>query len=593
MIASQSGADRKAKDVKKFSTIIKGGLVFDGTRAPRVITDIGIRDGIISEMGMLDGNDADEVIDAAGLHVAPGFIDIHTHYDAQVFWDPYCSMSGWHGVTTVATGNCGFALAPVAPEGREYAMQSLSRTEAIPVECMKTGLPWDWETIPEYFDSLERTPKAMNIVPLVGIGPLVIQVMGLKRAKAGVMPTDEEHAEMRRLLHEAMDAGANGWSIQHMGDTVFNVQRDSDGTPMVTDVMHDETWLQLAEVLAERNEGIMQVIFLTGDFEGDRKRAERVAEISRRPVIWNAVLVHVADPNKHRGDLAWLRSCQERGLTVYGQGITTNSETYFTLEDFNFWDTVPAWRDVLQGTIEERLAKLAERRDLLRANPPVFFGRPRMSHTYLHKTLTKKYEQFEGMSFVKIGRELDVNEIDALIDIVLADGLMTTLRDQNYAGAHVDSYWREMSESPYLLIGSSDGGAHTKFITNGRYTTEYLIRFVRERDWVSLEEAHWRLSAFPAQLFGIKGRGVLEVGAAADIVIYDYANLEILPCEVAHDLPANEWRRVQRASGYKYVLVNGQVTIKDDQELGVHSGRLLRWAGDPRREPMPSSIAAE
>ena len=123
MIASQSGADRKAKDVKKFSTIIKGGLVFDGTRAPRVITDIGIRDGIISEMGMLDGNDADEVIDAAGLHVAPGFIDIHTHYDAQVFWDPYCSMSGWHGVTTVATGNCGFALAPVAPEGREYAMQ--------------------------------------------------------------------------------------------------------------------------------------------------------------------------------------------------------------------------------------------------------------------------------------------------------------------------------------------------------------------------------------------------------------------------------------------------------------------------------------
>jgi N-acyl-D-amino-acid deacylase len=579
--------------MRKFSIIIKDGLVFDGTRAPRIRTDIGIRDGIITAIGKLDEADADRVIDAEGLHVAPGFIDIHTHYDAQVFWDPYCSMSGWHGVTTVSTGNCGFALAPVPVAGRDYAMSSLSRTEAIPVESMKVGLPWDWETIPEYLDSVDRTPKAMNIVPLVGIGPLTIQVMGLERAKAGVLPTDAEHAEMRRLLNEAMDAGANGWSIQHMGDSIYNVQRDSDGTPMVTDVMHDETWLQLAQVLGERNEGIMQVIFLTGDFEGDRKRAERVAELSRRPVIWNAVLVHAANPQKHRGDIAWLKSCQERGLTVYGQGVTTNAETYFTLEDFSFWDTEPNWRDVLQGTNEERLAKLAERRDILRANPPRHFGRTRMDHTFLQKTLTKKYERFEGMSFAQIGRELGVNEIDALIDIVLADGLATTLRSQTSSGAHVNSYWREMSEPPYMLIGSSDGGAHTKFITNGRYTTEYLIRFVRERDWVSLEEAHWRLSAFPAQLFGIKGRGVLEVGAAADIVIYDYANLEILPCEVVKDLPANEWRRVQRARGYKYVLVNGQVTIKDDEELGVHSGRLLRWGGDARRQPLPKRLAAE
>src|SRR5688572_4714107 len=213
-----------------YDVVLRGGTIIDGTRMPRYRGDIGIVDGRIAAMGRLADSDAHRVIDAEGLIVAPGFIDLHTHYDAQVFWDPYCTLSSWHGITSVVIGNCGFGFAPVKPDMRERSMMSMTRVEAIPLASMEAGMPWDWVTFPEFLDSVERTPKAMNILPYMPIGPLLIWVMGFEAAKAGRMPTDAEHAEMCRLLNEAMDAGACGWSAQRMLPSgPAAVQRDFDG----------------------------------------------------------------------------------------------------------------------------------------------------------------------------------------------------------------------------------------------------------------------------------------------------------------------------------------------------------------------------
>jgi N-acyl-D-amino-acid deacylase len=559
--------------VAEFDTVIKGGMVIDGARNPRRKVDIGIKDGVIAAIGRIDAAAGEKVIDATGLIVAPGFIDNHTHYDSQLFWDPYCSISGWHGVTSVVIGNCGFSFAPVEPELRERTMLSLTRNEAVPLVCMQKGLPWDWVTFPEFLDSVERTPKSVNVLAYQGIAPLLVHVMGLERAKAGEMPTDAEHAEMRRLLHEAMDAGAAGWSAQITSGSA-SVQNDYDGTPMVTDVMHQETCLQLAEVLAERREGSIEAAVFSDNMLGDRATVEQWAEVAGRPVIWNALFVAARYPEVHRSMIAWLDACRDKGLPIHAQGVTSDAPTIFTLEDWNLWDNVPAWKDAMMGTPAERLAKLKERRDFLIANPPMNEGTGRIEELVLLEAFTPETKQYIGYTFGEIIEKTGKDRVECFLDIVIADELKTVIMADPLKAPL--EYWRELIEQEYVLPGQSDGGAHTKFITFGRYPTEFLTKFVRDRAWVTLEDAHWRLSAYAAYCAGITDRGVLREGAAADIVVYDYENLEVLPHEVLHDYPGGEWRRVQRAMGYRYVLVNGEVTIEDDKETGVPSGRLLR-----------------
>src|SRR5690242_20907925 len=274
----------------EFDVIVRGGTVIDGTRMPRYRADVGIKDGKIAKIGNLKSHEAKKVIDAGGLNVAPGFVDLHTHYDAQLFWDPYCTLSAWHGITSVVIGNCGFGFAPVRPAERDRAMMSMTRVEAIPMASMKAGMPWDWVTFPQFLDSVDAAPKAVNILPYVPVSPLLIWVMGFEAAKAGKKPTPEQHAELRRLMHEAMDAGACGWSAQRMLPTgPAAVQRDHDGSPMPTDVMHDDTCRELAKVLAERNDGFVQMLLVSGDNLRDRAFYEEVATVSGRPVIMNVV----------------------------------------------------------------------------------------------------------------------------------------------------------------------------------------------------------------------------------------------------------------------------------------------------------------
>ena len=345
----------------QFDLVIKDGFIVDGTRLPRFRGDLAIKDGKVAHIGKVDSEDANRVLDASGLVVAPGFVDLHTHYDAQVFWDPYCSLSGWHGVTSLVIGNCGFGFAPVRPEERDRSMLSMTRVEAISLPAMQQGLPWDWITFPEFLNSLERTDKAVNILPYVPVGPLLAWVMGFEDAKAGRLPTDAEHAEIARLLDEAMDAGGCGWSAQRlMPSGPASAQRDFDGTPMITDLMHDETARVLAGVLARRQEGFIQMTLVSGNPKADALHYEELAQIRGRPVLFNVLQAFDDRPEIHRKTLSWLDSCRERGIRVYGQGQTTDGGFTFTFEDWNLYDDSEPWREATTGSLEERLAKLAD-----------------------------------------------------------------------------------------------------------------------------------------------------------------------------------------------------------------------------------------
>ncbi|MFV0523357.1 MAG: N-acyl-D-amino-acid deacylase family protein [Acidimicrobiales bacterium] len=556
--------------------VIRNGLVFDGTGAPRVRADVAVSGGIVTLIGRIDAADAATVIDATGHHVAPGFVDLHTHYDAQVFWDPYCTLSGWHGVTSVAIGNCGFGFAPVAPDLREYAMRSMTRVEAIPYDSMRLGLPWDWETFPQYLDSLDRIPKAVNMLPYVPVGPMLIEVLGVDDAKAGRLPTDAEHQRLAALLHEAMDAGGCGWSAQRLPPTgPAAVQRDWDGTPMPTDMMNDETCRVLARVLAERNQGVQQLTLTTDDIRHDMAHLEEIATISGRPVLHNVVQAFESRPHVHRKAIQWLERCRERGIPVYGQGLTTDAGFTFTFEDWNLYDDSDTWMEATTGSTAERLAKLADpaRRPGLKEQMPAVATAPLESVTVLSPR-SPSTERFREMSVRQVADLTGQHPVDAMLDIAVTDELKTLFFVAPPQGS--SDLLREIVQYPHMLFGVSDGGAHTKFLTAGRYPTETLAEQVRDNGWITYEEAHRRLSALPAQLAGFRDRGTLRVGGPADIVVYDPERLAVGPSEVVEDLPGGEWRRIQKASGYRAVVVNGEITIADDRQTGTHPGRLLR-----------------
>jgi N-acyl-D-amino-acid deacylase len=553
----------------EFDLVVKNGMIVDGTLAPRFRDDIGIKNGRIAKIGRIMPHEAAKVIEADGLVVAPGFIDLHTHYDAQIFWDPYLTISGWHGITSVVLGNCGFGFAPVKPQDVERSMLTMVRTEAIPLRAMQAAMNFTWETYPQFMDALDRQPKGINLLPYVPMNPLLGYVMGIDESKTGRMPTDEEHATMRRLLNEAMDAGACGWSAQRLvPDGPSSVQRDFDGSPMNTDIMHDETCIEMAKVLGDRGEGFQELTLSSWDPKKDAQHFELLAQISGRPIMFEAVATQDRFPHRHRNTLKWLERCRQRGLRVYGQGVTTDAGLSFTFEDWNLFDDSSTWREATTGTVAERKEKLGDprRRQALKDEMP----RESLITSYFDEIIITDVVKAENKAAAQTGK----HPVDVMLDLAASEDLKTEF----FAPAVNQNMdlMKELIDTPHIAFGVSDGGAHTKFLTAGRFPTEGIVKYVREKQWMSLEQIHWRLSALPAFCAGFKDRGFLREGAPADIVVYDYENLKVTPIEILHDLPGDEWRRVQKAEGYKWIIVNGEVTFKDGVCSGATPGRLLR-----------------
>lgn len=563
----------------EFDTVIKGGLLIDGQMVPRRLADVALKDGKVAYIGKVRSTDGAEVLDAAGMIVAPGFVDLHTHYDPQFFYDPWCSLSGWHGVTSVVIGNCGFGFAPAKAEHQEYLMRTLNRVESIEYDVMKAVLPWTWETFPEWMDVIDATPKGINALTYVPVNPLLIYVMGYEAAKSRDATLDERR-EMQRILREAMEAGACGWSAQRTAPgSGFDMQRDYDGSPFATDLMSNETSLALGAVLADFDHAFIQTLVTSNNPQRDLQHIEDLARISDSSIVFNAVATDSRMPTMHLEVLAWIRDCQRRGLKVYPQCLTSGGGYMMTIADgWNLWDEVEAWREATLGTVEEKVAKFRDpaRLAAMKAQPPGVFP---LDFLIVLRPESERFAAAKGMLLADAARTCGYDDmLDFFFDLVNESALKTLfqaplLNDDRKLVA-------DMVVEPMSIWGLSDGGAHQKFLTSGSFTTDSIIEWVREKELVTLEEAHHRLSAIPAHCAGFKGnRGRIVEGAPADIIVYDYENLTLLPSEVAYDLPSGDWRRIQQAEGYRYTIVNGTTTFVDGKCTGETPGRLLRHGG--------------
>ena len=573
----------------EYDVLIKNGTIVDGLRMPAYRGDIGIRGGKIAAMGNV-GGDAGRVIDATGLIVAPGFMDIHTHYDAALSgWDPYATLSGWHGVTTVAIGNCGFGFAPVRPEDRERAMLRMERTETIPLSIMQTGMRWDWVTFPEFLDSLDNHGLGVNAASLVPYSPLRAWVMGNEAARdPNYQAKPEEIAQMKHLLREALEAGGFGFSA-----TFSMANRDYDGGYLPTQVAPREEYLEMAAVLRDYNRGSIEWTMgralqgLKLDF------LIELAKTSGRPLNWNAIVYDPTNPTNWRRQLDWTEKAY-REAVVLPVDICLPVEFEFTLETIGLFDQLPAWNEATVGTLEERKAKLSDpaRRPALKKDMEGgVMGRPRRrdrddgeaaqvsmfqwDQTFVDDVHLDKNSHLQGRSIADIAAEQGKHPVDAMLDLAVEEDFKTEFSMPSLLNDN-DEAVGQIIKHPLCLIGASDGGAHTKFLTSGRYPTHFLAHWVRDKGLMSLEEAHWRLSTMLGWAIGIRDRGWLREGMPADIVVYDLEKLAVLPMETVTDLPNNDWRRVQKAAGYHYTLVNGSVTFEGQTCTGALPGKMLR-----------------
>lgn len=567
-----------------FDVLVRNAWLVDGTGGPAGRADIGIVGGKISAIGNLVGAEAIEVIDAAGKIVAPGHITQHAHYDAAIFWSPTCLDSAEQGVTSVLNANCGFSIAPARPSDRERLMLMLATTEQIPVQQQRVGLPWTWETFPEFMDHLRALPKALNIMTYVPANPLLVYVMGIEAAK-NRRPTAAEMSEMHRLIDEAMDFGAAGIALSVMG-IEGNSHVDYDGSAMPTDVMHDDDIVDLARGLARRGSGIVQLLAQIGA-NGNRAVSEKVARMAKGTgvrVIHNIFLALDGMPEMIHADLAWLDDLRAEGLDIIGATLLHAGWVEAGIRDL----------DAAAGQMAG-VRQLISCRDDLEAkallSDPKFVSD--FSQEYERDGPTNGAGGFENQIVIEIGDQPDLQHclgktlvelaqaekqtvIEALCDLALRSDLKLQIKSTPYA-AMDGTLGARLLAHPCVTAGVSDGGAHTKSFSSGAYATEMLIRMVREQKALTIEAMHYQLSFKIARALGLTDRGALLPGYWADLLIYDLDDLHFDRSRhmIVHDMPGGDWRRLVRAGGYHRILVNGVTTFVDGNATGAHPGRFV------------------
>jgi N-acyl-D-amino-acid deacylase len=552
--------------------LIRNGTIVDGSGMRAYRGDIAVAGGRIAEIGKL-GNGAARVIDASDLIVAPGFIDPHTHYDAQICWDPLVTCSSWHGVTSVIMGNCGVGLAPCKPAERDIAAWNLVHVEAIPHDVLSRGITWDWETFPEYMDAAERRGVGINLGFLAALSPFRHFVMG--EEAMGRAATEEETARIRGLLREAVGAGAFGFSLtvmpQHLG---YKAQ------PLACRLASDEELRSYAGVLRELGRGTIEIALTKQPSTvSDREYAllELLSTASGRPVTW----LNLRD--RDDAPQAWVETLEkvapliERGCRPQVAArpliIEFNLRNPFLFATMNsmkpaFGDTPPEAQKRLYADPEFRrtFAQELERRAVLH---------DLWERAKIKEAASPALKPMEWKSVAEAARERGTVPLDAFFDLAIEDDLnlvyMMPLLDIDE-----ERVARKFSD-PRTMIGISDGGAHVDMLCNAGYPTYLIGTFVRERQALALERAVQRMTSEPARFFGIADRGLLRPGMAADITIFDFNTVGSPERpEIRRDLPGGGRRLVTQAEGVKYTIVNGQILYEGQRHTGVLPGRVLR-----------------
>ena len=554
-----------------YDVVIKNGLVVDGTGAPARRADVAIAGGKLAEIGTVkDG--AATVIDAADLVVAPGFIDPHTHYDAQICWDGAVTPSSWHGVTSVVMGNCGVGIAPCKPEAREIAMRDLVNVEAIPFDVLDKGITWDWETFPDFLAAAARRHPSLNLGFLAPLTPFRHYVMGEASMERAATP--DETAKIKALLGEALDAGAFGFST-----TILNQHVGFQGRPLACrNASHDEL-RAYANALKERRKGSIEIALTRKVAVMDDEEyalLDFLLRESGQPVTFLALFDRDDIPEAVRDTLRKAAPLIARGARPQTSPLPLtrdiNMRNPFSFAAFPSWNRVFVDKSKpAQAAVYADPAFRNQFREELKR--PMAFGN--WARITVHEAQSPALKALEGRSIADIAREQGKDGVDAFLDLALADDL-----DIEFTMASFNTRVDRMAEilsNPSVLVALGDGGAHVDMLCDAGYPTYLLGTWVRERGVLTLEEGVRRLTSDPADCFGIKHRGRLQPGLAADVAIFDPAKVgSTNRGERRFDLPGGAKRMVMPSRGVEYTLVNGAVTWADGKLTGATAGQVLR-----------------
>ena len=565
-------------------TVIRGGTIVDGTGAEGVRADIGIRDGRIVAVGEVT-EEATETVDATGLVVCPGFVDPHTHYDAQLFWDPRATPSNLFGVTSMIAGNCGFSLAPLGDEtDGDYLKRMMVRVEGMALEALDEGVPWNWHTFGEYLDRLSDTGTAVNVGFLVG--HCALRRMVMKDDSVGHEATPEQIARMRQLLKESIEAGGIGFSTGRSF-----THNDWDGNPVPS---RWASWEEVLELCREtsRHEGTTLEWVADGCLNGfDDDEVELMTKMSvegQRPLNWNVLTIDSARPEAYRNQLAACERANAEGARVVALTMPILVGMNMSLGTFCALHQLPEWKTIFGLPYPERMERLRDH-DVVTwlenqaALPEAgVFSRLTGWDDYLvGDTYSETNDGLKGRRLGDIARERGTRAFHTMVEIALADELRTVWwplpTDDD------PESWRlraQAWEHDAVMIGGSDAGAHLDRMAGAPYTTAWLDDCLRGRQLTSMENAIHHMTDVPARLFGLRDRGRIAEGMHADIVVFDADEIGATDVELVFDLPGEGRRLWSEATGIRRVMVNGVTTVIDGTATDALPGRIMRSGVD-------------
>lgn len=554
-----------------FDLLIHNARVCDGTGQPSFMGTVGVNDGRITYVGRDSGQAAQRTINADGLVLSPGFVDPHTHYDAQIAWDPLLTSSPWHGVTTVVMGNCGVGVAPVKPATRDILMHDLVNVEAIPYDVMQAGIDWQWESYGEYLDAIGSKGLGLNVAGLVAFTPLRHYVMGEDSFER--QATSEEIDTMRRLLREAMQAGAFGFttttSRNHVG---------YGGRPLACRNASRDELAGLCHALRDVGRGTIECILNSGGMQAiddrDVDLLRMLTQESGRKVTWLALFARPGEPTFHHdhtlpklGELIHQAIPQVTPRPIVSRGDLRNPTMFASFL---------SWQEVFNRSAAEQIA-IYQKPEFRTAFVEELHSRKR-DHMWRQMRVLEVQEpalqQYCGKTIEEIATMQGKRPVDAYFELGIADNLQARFQSANF-NFDQDGVERLISDDRFL-IGLSDGGAHVDFICDVGYATALLDIWVRQREVLTLEKAVQKLTSIPANLFGIPHRGVLAEGKIADLVLFDPATVTARAPEYVYDFPRNGRRLISRAEGVKATFVAGTQVYDNGVHTGAMPGRVLR-----------------